>query len=95
MFLKFLLFSFQCCHPAVLPKSRDRRQLYPVYGGEGIAGDDSFLMKELWDQPVGLGFFVNPKGPPDSEGNLLSLLFEIFFFFFYNIRMLRICKYSR
>jgi len=67
-----LLFSFQCCHPAVLPKSRDRRQLYPVYGGEGIAGDDSFLMKELWDQPVGLGFFVNPKGPPDSEGNWLS-----------------------
>ena len=34
-------------------------------------------MKELWDKPVGLGFFVNPKGEPDSEGDLYLLFYSL------------------
>jgi len=56
------------CNPVNNPKSRDRRQLYPNYvQDQGLLQEDLSLMKELWDQPVGLGFFVNPKGPADAE----------------------------
>lgn len=57
------------------PKSRDRRQLYTNYINDpGTLQEDLFLMKELWDKPVGLGFFVSPKGPADVEGKTIYLL---------------------
>lgn len=54
------------CKPADSPRLRNKRQ----YGFPAGFGDDSYLMKELWDEPVGLGFFVSPsKGgePADSD----------------------------
>jgi len=54
------------CYPTDTKKSRDRRQTYFYGSPGGMAGDDSALMRELWDQPVGLGFFVNPKGEADA-----------------------------
>lgn len=67
-------YLLQSSKPATTDKGkvRNKRQYYMG----AYPDDDSYLMRELWDKPVGLGFFVNPKGDGDEGGKAIYLFSE-------------------
>lgn len=71
--------TFITSYPATNKKGRGRRQIYANAAPSFMDMGDARLMKEAWDSPVDIGFFINPKGEggePDSGSQRSRIMSE-------------------
>ena len=57
----------------------------------GVVQEEIAYMKEWVEQPVQLGFFVNPKGAGDADGNICFPYFRFLDIYFLLV-LLKVCS---